>query len=85
MNCTKHRPLKIFKNLIQRKVNTNLFPCPIILDSTEGPQYRIFDSSGNELPRDNVRLLGKTTEWLIKKQDWVMAEFFESQLLGRPV
>jgi hypothetical protein len=34
---TKHRPLKISKNLIQQNANTNLFPCPIFMDSSDGP------------------------------------------------
>jgi hypothetical protein len=59
---TKRRPLKISKNLIQQKVDMNLFPCPVILNSTDGPlKPRVLNIMGNELPSDSVRLLGKTT------------------------
>lgn len=59
---TNHRPLKISKNLIQQDISTNIFPFPIILRSEDGPlKPRVFDSRGNELPSESVRLLGKTT------------------------
>lgn len=58
-----HRPLKLSKSLIPHEVNQNLFPFPIIMHSEDLPlKPRVFDIRGNELPSENVRLLGKTTE-----------------------
>jgi hypothetical protein len=59
---TNHRPLKISKNLIQQDINENLFPFLVIMKSEDGPlKPRVFDVRGNELPSENVKLLGKTS------------------------
>jgi competence CoiA-like predicted nuclease len=49
------RPIKISKNLIQDGIDSNLFPFPLIADSTTPVTRRAIDKHGKELPDTYVR------------------------------
>ena len=43
-------------------MNENLFPFLVIMKSEDGLlKPRVFDVKGNELPSENIKLLGKTS------------------------
>ena len=55
------RPIKISKNLIQDGIDDNLFPFPLIADSTTPVTRKVIDKNGKELSDTCVKLIGKTS------------------------